>query len=61
MTQVRQAEALLWPVSEGLDSGGKERGPVMFRGKLNRLRRWTVPECGSRVGNDDLGGSSYSG
>lgn len=61
MTQVRQAGGLLWPVHEDLDSGGKERGPVMFRGKINGIRRWTVPECGSSIGNDDLGGSGFSG
>lgn len=61
MTQMRHSGTLLWPVHKDLDAGGKERGPMMFRGEIKGIWRWTVPECDSSVANDDLGGSGSSG
>lgn len=60
LTQMREAGAVLWPVRVDLDSGGKE-GPSDVQRRISGVRRRVVPECGSSNGNDDLGGSGFSG
>lgn len=57
--QVGEAGTLV--SARGLDSGGKGRGPGMFRGKISGILELIVLECTRSKGSDDLEGSGWSG